>query len=107
MTIYLPAEVLWTRVLSRTSPVGSCLVWEGATNSKGYGCIASGRKGKTVLTHRVAVMAAGRALPDHMTVDHLCANKLCVNPAHLEVVTRTENTRRGLVARGCRVRESA
>lgn len=38
-------------------------------------------------------------IPDGMVVDHLCRNPGCVNPDHIEVVTLTENTRRGKAAK--------
>ena len=38
-------------------------------------------------------------IPEGLTLDHLCQNPNCVNPTHLEPVTRGENTRRGLVSR--------
>lgn len=58
-----------------------------------YGAIRI--NGRNVLAHRMSWEAAnGRSIPAGLTVDHLCKNKRCVNPAHLEVVTRCENTRR-------------
>jgi hypothetical protein len=42
---------------------------------------------------------ANGPIPDGMTVDHLCRNRLCQNPGHLEIVTRAENTRREMDSR--------
>lgn len=92
--IYAPVHLLHERMMQRVVPSGPCLIFTGATNSKGYGCVASGRKGKTVLTHRLAVLARDGEIPAGMTVDHLCGEKLCVRPDHLEVVTREENSSR-------------
>lgn len=74
---------------------GECLTWTGAVQSSGYGSCADGRGG-TVLVHRAAWEAARGVIPEGLTVDHLCLNKLCVNVAHMDVVTRGENSRRRL-----------
>jgi hypothetical protein len=72
-----------------------CWNWTGCLNSRGYGCIGVGsaRTGKRYLTHRFVLMAVTDVPPDRQ-VDHLCLNKRCCNPAHLEVVTQTVNQQR-------------
>jgi hypothetical protein len=55
---------------------------------------------RTALAHRVAYEALVGPIPDGMTIDHLCRNKRCLNPAHMELVTRGENTRRAHEGRG-------
>lgn len=51
---------------------------------------------KTYRAHRAAwEWLTGEPVPEHMVLDHLCLNKACVNPAHLEIVTASENSRRG------------
>ena len=80
-------EAFWAKT-SRTD----CIVWVGAQNSGGYGCFAV--DGKSQLAHRVAYEAAHGAIPEGMTIDHLCRVRSCVNVDHLEVVTMAENTRR-------------
>ena len=70
----------------------SCWAWLGSL-ANGYGSITIG--GRTVSAHRVAFELAHGTIPVGLTIDHLCRNKLCVNPAHLEAVTMRENTLRG------------
>jgi len=49
---------------------------------------------KKMLAHRVAYMDFIGAIPDRAEIDHLCFNKSCVNPQHLEAVSKSENLRR-------------
>lgn len=75
------------------SPVdGPCWNGIGAQTSKGYRQISVG----SVLrrAHRLAAAATGQPISG-LTVDHLCRNRGCVNPAHLEVVSQKVNTLRG------------
>jgi len=78
------------KVLDRSvAGPGGCIVWTGATNGNGYGLVRVGDRLR--YTHRVVC----EPIPTGMTVDHLCRNRRCVNPAHLEVVTYRENILRG------------
>lgn len=68
-----------------------CYEWERARNGKGYGVSWNGETKKFGLAHRVAYETqVGPIGPDY-TIDHLCRNPRCLNPEHLEQVTRTEN----------------
>jgi hypothetical protein len=75
-----------------------CLIWGGAVNSRGYGCLGWGRRGamKMYLAHRVSFVLAGGVLDPELEIDHTCGTKRCVNDAHLEQVDRTTNIRRML-----------
>lgn len=75
-----------------TDVAGDCLIWEGAVQSSGYGCVNGG------LVHRVVYEASVRKLARGETIDHLCRRVLCVNVQHHEPVSRSENTRRRLAA---------
>lgn len=74
---------------------GGCRRWTGYLNPRtGYGQFNLGNQ-STGLAHRVAYTLACGVIPDGMQLDHLCRNRWCVNPEHLEPVTATENARRG------------
>ena len=92
---YIDPAVLVERMMKRVTVDRTCWIFTGCVNSRGYGCVGSGRKGKSILVHRLVVLHRDGHLDNEMTVDHLCGVKTCVNPDHLEVVTREENSRRG------------
>ena len=81
-------------ILARTVREGDCQIWQGAVQSSGYGSVAGGRKGLTLLAHRVVFTELVGPIPEGMTVDHLCMRKTCMNYFHMELVTRAENVRR-------------
>lgn len=72
-----------------------CWHWRGALRN-GYGVInAGGHNGRTLYAHRVAYEALVGQIPAELQLDHLCRNRACCNPAHLEPVTQRENILRG------------
>lgn len=74
-------------------PISDCWEWRGARNGRGYGSVTNGL-GSSALAHRVAYEALVGPIPAGLTIDHLCRNKVCLNAAHMEPVTREENSRR-------------
>jgi len=73
-----------------------CWPWVGAIHVTGYGVIRRDTPStKVEYAHRVALELAGRPAPDDLDVDHLCRNRSCVNPDHLEAVSHRENCLRG------------
>lgn len=67
-----------------------CWIWTGATARGGYGCV--GFQGRTAAAHRTSFyLFTGRQLSPIELLHHLCHNKRCVNPEHLEVVSAREH----------------
>ena len=80
------------RLAERCVPVGDCLVWTGPVNNRGYAHIYL--NGRRQMAHRVAYELSKGPIPDGLEIDHLCRNRACVNPEHMEPVTHTENCAR-------------
>lgn len=74
-----------------------CWQWIKAQKGGGYGAFSV--DGVSWRAHRWSYVRFVGSIPDEMEIDHRCRNRLCVNPAHLEAVTRLENTRRARLFR--------
>lgn len=86
------------RVMRRLTedPVTGCWVFAGALNNKGYGVVGAGPRGTgNVVTHRVTYEYFVGSVPDGLDLDHLCRNRACCNPWHLDPVSRLTNIMRG------------
>lgn len=89
-----------TRFWGRVEKNGhdGCWLWTGPVTRKGYGQRV-GHQGVNYYPHRLAYELLVGPIADGLTIDHLCRNRLCVNPDHLEPVTSAENTARAVESR--------
>ncbi len=70
-----------------------CWEWMGARNLKGYGQF---KDGKQLGAHRFSYRWFKGEIPEGLQIDHLCRNRACVNPDHLQVVSGRDNVLRGI-----------
>jgi hypothetical protein len=91
-----------TRDLSAPRAVNKaeCIEWQRCRDRDGYG--AKWADGRRVFAHRWAFEQANGPLDDGMTIDHLCGNRACVNPTHMEAVSSRENKRRSAIKATCK-----
>ena len=87
-------ERFWAKVDRRCE--GECWPWIGSCFPNGYGAFKSERM---TTAHRAAYELLVGPIPEGLHLDHLCRNRVCVNPAHLDPVTAAENNRRAAAAR--------
>lgn len=97
-----PPEVRFWAKVNKECPLpatfrnrGPCWQWTAGTTKQGYGGFHPSKK-TLALAHRWAYEALVGAIPQGLVIDHLCRNRRCVNPTHLEAVTMGVNTLRGL-----------
>lgn len=83
------------RFWSKVDQTESCWVWMSAFDQDGYGLFRF--PWATAKAHRVAYELVVGPIPHGLVIDHLCRNRACVNPAHMEPVTNRENILRGEV----------
>jgi hypothetical protein len=95
----IPAEVKLSRFV--VDAESGCHRWQGAHNWNGYGLVTINRVMMGV--HRAAYELLVGPIPEGYEVDHVrvrgCKHRDCINPEHLEAVTKQEN--RARVVRGC------
>jgi hypothetical protein len=74
--------------------MNDCIEWKYALSHNGYGLKRIGNK--MVRVHRFVYEVCYGKIPDGLVIDHLCRNRKCINPHHLELTTIKENTLRGV-----------
>lgn len=88
-----PEERFWTKVSG--GPVTDCWEWGSGRLANGYGYFVTAWPERMV-AHRWAYQQLIADVPDGLDLDHLCRNRACVNPWHLDPVTRKVNLNRGI-----------
>lgn len=82
-------ERFWNKV----NKTETCWLWTGTRTQGGYGRLRV--NGQLWVAHRYAYERLVGPIPAGLVLDHLCRERSCVRPGHLEPVTFTENVRRG------------
>lgn len=95
MNDYYPSfEEMARRLKGRGHRCGECLIWDGKSRvSSGHVPLKmGGRKGRSLLLHRMAYeVAHRRRIKPRLVINHKCGNPACFEPSHLEEVTHAEN----------------
>jgi hypothetical protein len=96
-----PSKEIKDRLLKRvTQSESGCWIWGGPVTNSGYGTLPITRGGKRVnrLAHRLSYEIFRGPIPEGLQIDHLCRERICINPEHLEPVTARENILRSPIA---------
>lgn len=101
------AERLWSGAVADGT---GCWPWQRSRDPSGYGRIQVGGRstngGRLLGAHRIAYKLVKGPIPEGLQIDHLCRNRRCINPDHLEAVTMRENTLRGFGVAACHARQT-
>lgn len=78
------------RFWAKVNKTDTCWIWTGCDDGKGYGKFKVNKVMKRA--HRVAWLLTHGSVDDSLELDHICRNRRCVNPAHLNPVSHRENS---------------
>lgn len=100
VSTYVPEDKFWARVDVKGQ--NDCWNWRGSTTKAGYARTQLGKKNMErwgfkspfVYAYRIAYRLHHGSIDHALSVDHLCHNPKCCNPAHLRQCTQAENARR-------------
>lgn len=103
----LQNEPIEERFFRKVDADGICWVWLASLDDHGYGRFCRGARGLgESKAHRWSYEFLVGPIPEGMTVDHLCRNRKCVNPDHMEIVTQGTNVLRGYTLAGMNARKT-
>jgi len=95
--VIVPPETRFWRYVEKSD--NGCWLWSGSLNKHGYGQLyagmVDGHRVPPLLAHRLSYQINTGTIPEGLDLDHLCRVRRCVNPSHLEPVTRRDNLLRG------------
>lgn len=97
--------VRWAEKVRLPESPDGCWEWSASRHSSGYGQFYYNGRGNG-FAHRFAYERFVGPIPSGLQIDHLCRNRTCVNPSHLEPVTAKENLRRGMGFSGRNARKT-
>ncbi len=86
----MKSRPLHKRLWEKANKTETCWLWTAYINKFGYGVIGTYDK-KTALAHRVSFELTKGPIPEGLEINHLCEVKNCINPDHLEAITRAEH----------------
>lgn len=92
------------RFLKNTDFAEGCWEWRGTDDGRGYGVINVEKI--PYKAHRISFQLFYGHISPNLQVDHLCKNKRCVNPKHLELVTSQTNNLRSNSSSGVNARKT-
>lgn len=102
----IKCKTIEERFFEKIEKINSCWIWKSTITPTGYGHFSTGGTNQRELAHRFSYELHKGKIPERLVVDHLCRNRSCVNPDHLQIVTQQENVLRGIGAAAINARKT-